>query len=115
MSVRECTPSFFKMWETWVATVRRESSSLAAISGLDMPSSTSLATVVSVGVRLSQPLHLPTPPCHDDACRGVPRRSVEPLRGPHSYLEWHEPSGEPTWTTVWTAQSGHSKITNQIQ
>src|SRR5215831_6965206 len=83
------------MWETWVATVRRESSSLAAISGLDMPSSTSLATVVSVGVRLSQPLHLPTPPCHDDARRGVPRRSVEPLRGPHSYLEWHDSSGEP--------------------
>src|SRR5215467_15545321 len=101
------------MCETWVATVRRESSSLAAISGLDMPSSTSLATVVSVGVRLSQPLHLPKPPCHDDGRRGVLRRSVEPLRGgPHSYREWHEPSGRTHMDdsvdyTVWS-----SKITN---
>ena len=40
ISVRELTSSFFKMCETWVATVRRDSSSLAAISGLDNPSST---------------------------------------------------------------------------
>ena len=40
ISVRELTSSFFRMWETWVATVRRDSSSLAAISGLDNPSST---------------------------------------------------------------------------
>ena len=44
------------MWETWVATVRRDSSSLAAISGLDNPSSTNAAILISVGVRLSQPL-----------------------------------------------------------
>src|SRR5213078_3939117 len=54
MSVRECTPSFFRMWETWVATVRRDSNSLAAISGLDSPSPTSAAILVSAGVRLSQ-------------------------------------------------------------
>ncbi len=31
MSVREWTSSFFRMWETWVATVRRDRESLAAI------------------------------------------------------------------------------------
>src|SRR5262249_48103787 len=41
ISIRELTPSFLRMWETWVATVRRDSSSLAAISGLDRPSPTS--------------------------------------------------------------------------
>src|SRR5579859_1640029 len=56
MSIRELTPSLRRMWETWVATVRRDSSSLVAISGLDRPSTTSAATLVSVGVRLSQPL-----------------------------------------------------------
>jgi len=56
MSVRECTPSFFRMWETWVATVRLDSNSLAAISGLDIPPSTSAAILDSAGVRLSQPL-----------------------------------------------------------
>src|SRR5215468_9540917 len=56
ISIRELTPSFLRMWETWVATVRRDSNSLAAISGLDRPSPTSAATLVSVGVRLSQPL-----------------------------------------------------------
>jgi hypothetical protein len=44
------------MCETWVATVRRDTSSLAAISGLDKPSSTSVAILLSVAVRLSQPL-----------------------------------------------------------
>ena len=56
MSVRELTSSLRRMWETWVATVRRDSSSLAAISGLDSPSTTSAAILVSVAVRLSQPL-----------------------------------------------------------
>jgi anti-sigma regulatory factor (Ser/Thr protein kinase) len=56
MSVREWTSSFFRMWETWVATVRRDRNSLAAISGLDIPPSTSAAILVSAGVRLSQPL-----------------------------------------------------------
>ncbi len=56
MSVRELTSSFFRMCETWVATVRRDSSSLAAISGLDSPSSTNAAILISVAVRLSQPL-----------------------------------------------------------
>ena len=56
MSVREWTSSFFRMCETWVATVRRESNSRAAISGLDSPSSTNAAILISVGVRLSQPL-----------------------------------------------------------
>ena len=36
--------------------VRRDSNSLAAISGLDSPASTSPAILVSVGVRLSHPL-----------------------------------------------------------
>ena len=44
------------MWETCVATVRRDSSSRAAISGLDRPSSTNAAILISVAVRLSQPL-----------------------------------------------------------
>ncbi len=44
------------MWETCVATVRRDSISRAAISGLDSPSSTNAATFISVAVRLSQPL-----------------------------------------------------------
>ena len=56
MSVREWTSSFFKMLDTWVATVRRDSSSLAAISGLDSPSATNAAILISVAVRLSQPL-----------------------------------------------------------
>ena len=56
MSVRELTSSFFRMWETCVATVRRDSSSRAAISGLDSPSSTNAAILISVAVRLSQPL-----------------------------------------------------------
>src|SRR6266702_1448932 len=56
ISIREWTSSFFRMWETWVATVRRDSSSLAAISGLDNPSSTNAAILISVAVRLSQPL-----------------------------------------------------------
>ena len=56
MSVRELTSSFFRMWETWVATVRRDRSSRAAISGLDSPSSTKAAILISVAVRLSQPL-----------------------------------------------------------
>lgn len=49
MSVRELTPSLFRTWETWVATVRGESSSLAPISGLDSPSSMNDATLISVG------------------------------------------------------------------
>lgn len=56
MSVREATPSFFKMCETWVDTVRLDSMSLAAISGFDCPSATIPATLTSVSVRLSQPL-----------------------------------------------------------
>ena len=44
------------MWETWVATVRRDSSSLAVISGLDNPSCTNAAILISVAVKLSQPL-----------------------------------------------------------
>ena len=52
------------MCEAWVATVRRDTSSLAAISGLDKPSSTSVAILISVAVRLSQPLR---------ACRCSPR------------------------------------------
>ncbi len=56
ISVREWTSSFYRMWETWVATVRRDSSSLAAISGFDNPSSTKAAIFISVAVRLSQPL-----------------------------------------------------------
>ncbi len=56
MSIREWTSSFFRMWETWVATVRRDSSNLAAISGFDSPSSTNAAILISVAVRLSQPL-----------------------------------------------------------
>jgi hypothetical protein len=56
MSVRVWTSSFFKMWETWIATVRRDSTSLTAISGLDSPSATKAAILISVGVRLSQPL-----------------------------------------------------------
>ena len=47
------------MWETCVATVRRDSSSRAAISGLDSPSSTNAAILISVAVRLSQPLLRP--------------------------------------------------------
>jgi hypothetical protein len=43
------------MRETWVAIVRRDSNSLAAISGLDSPASTSAAILVSVGVRHSYP------------------------------------------------------------
>jgi hypothetical protein len=34
MSIRKWTLSFFSMWETWVATVRRDRKSLAAISGV---------------------------------------------------------------------------------
>jgi hypothetical protein len=45
-----------RMWETCVATVRRDSSNRAAISGLDSPSSTNAAILISVAVRLSQPL-----------------------------------------------------------
>src|ERR1700735_2102888 len=52
MSVRELTFSFFRMWETWVATVRRDNNNRAAISGLDSPSSTNAAILVLVGVRL---------------------------------------------------------------
>ena len=37
MSVLVATFSFFRMCDTWVATVRRESISRAAISGLDRP------------------------------------------------------------------------------
>src|ERR1700727_1789796 len=44
------------MWETWVATVRRDSISRAAISGFDNPSWTNAAILISVAVRLSQPL-----------------------------------------------------------
>ena len=44
------------MCETWVAIVRRDSNSLAAISGFDSPASSSTAILVSVGVRLSHPL-----------------------------------------------------------
>ena len=44
------------MCETWVAIVRRDSNSLAAISGFDNPASTSAAILISVGVRLSHPL-----------------------------------------------------------
>jgi hypothetical protein len=44
------------MCETWVAIVRRDSNSLAAISGFDSPASTSAAILDSVGVRLSHPL-----------------------------------------------------------
>ncbi len=44
------------MCETCVATVRRDSSSRAAISGLDRPSSTNAAIFTSVAVRLSQPV-----------------------------------------------------------
>ena len=44
------------MCETWVAIVRRDSNSVAAISGFDNPASTSAAILVSVGVRLSHPL-----------------------------------------------------------
>ena len=43
------------MCETWVAIVRRDSNSVAAISGFDNPASTSAAILVSVGVRLSHP------------------------------------------------------------
>jgi len=39
-----------------MAMVRWDSSSLAAISGLDMPSSTKVAILISVAVRPSQPL-----------------------------------------------------------
>ena len=83
---RELTPSFFRMWETCVATVRRDSSSLAAISGLDSPSSTNAATLTSVGVRLSQPLSARRclecgprlmPWARNAACRG-PRRRPRP-------------------------------------
>ena len=56
MSIREWTSSFFRMWETWVATVRWDRNSLAAICGLVNPPSTSAAIFVSAGVRLSQPL-----------------------------------------------------------
>ncbi len=45
--------SFFRMWETWVATVRRDSSSLAPISGLDSPFDTNAVILISAGVRLS--------------------------------------------------------------
>jgi hypothetical protein len=44
------------MCETWVSIVRRDSNSLAAISGFDSPASSSAAILVSVGVR---PSHLP--------------------------------------------------------
>jgi hypothetical protein len=55
MSIREWTSSFFRMCETWVAMVRRDSKSRAAISGLD-PSSARAAILISVAVRLSQAL-----------------------------------------------------------
>jgi hypothetical protein len=66
--------------ETWVATVRRDRKSLAAISGLGKPSSTSAAIFVSAGVRLSQPLRAcrclapPYPQDWDRAQRGDPGR-----------------------------------------
>lgn len=56
MSVRELTPSFLRMWEKRVPTVRRDSVSRVAISGLDRPSSTNAAIFCSIGVRLSHPL-----------------------------------------------------------
>ena len=68
MPIRERTLSFFRMWVTWVATVRRDISSLAPISGLDNPSSTNAAIVISVAVRLSQPLRA----CRCLACGSAP-------------------------------------------
>lgn len=44
------------MLETWVPMVREDTISLSAICGLDRPCATSAATLISVGVRLSQPL-----------------------------------------------------------
>ena len=77
MSVREWTSSFFRMWETWVATVRRDRNSLAAISGLVNPPSTNAAILVSAGVRLSQPLRA----CRCLAC-GAAADAVSAERGP---------------------------------
>ena len=56
MSVLVVTFSFFRMCDTCVATVRRESMSRAAISGLDSPSSTKAATLSSASVSESHPL-----------------------------------------------------------
>jgi hypothetical protein len=54
-SAREEMPSLWKMLVRWVVTVRREMNMRAAICGLDRPSATAWATVISVRVRLSQP------------------------------------------------------------
>ena len=56
------------MWETWVATVRRDSISRTAISGLDNPPCTKAAILISVAVSLSQPL------CARRSLAGGPRR-----------------------------------------
>jgi len=56
MSVRVVRASLRRMWETWVCTVRREITSSAAMSGLDLPAATRSATRRSVGVRADQPV-----------------------------------------------------------
>ena len=60
------------MCETWVAIVRRDSNSVAAISGFDNPASTSAAILVSVGVRLSHP-----PPCNRATSAAAPSEPID--------------------------------------
>src|ERR1019366_1552842 len=55
ISAREWAPSLDKMCETWVCTVLRDKNSSAAMSGLDRPTATRRAILVSVGGRASRP------------------------------------------------------------